>query len=426
MKRIFLLLLAVTAVAPLFAQNDHFAFNFFERMQELDNHNVLISPLSIKQAIGLAANSAQNETLSEILSLSDDESLGALNLRNQQEASVAIRHQYDTLSGVKLANSVWYKPEMITLSDAYRDSLINRYAAEIRAADFGTQAGVDSLNAWVSRQTNGLIPKLMESPDAYKLLSLVNAVYFKGTWWDEMFPAGNQAFRNADGSGTNVEMMQYGKADDNLYYQKDFIAFKKDFVSADEDEYLSYSMYFVMPRDPEHISNLTESVWQELLSNRITAELHVKMPKFDIGCNADIKPVLQDMGAFIHNQYADFEEVNKINHITRLKVDEKGAEAAAVTEIIVSAGIAEPQPIIDIEVDRPFYVVIKDRKMADPLFMGRVNFIKGENCEAPVAKIFSDIENVRSASPEKIMQNGQLIIRKDGKDYSVTGQLIRR
>lgn len=422
MKRFFLLFAVGAFLAPSFAQTDPFAFSFFEQMQRQSDQNVLVSPLSIKQAVGMAANNALDETLTEILSLSGDESLAALNQRNRHEAELALAHHTDTLSALNMANSVWYNPAAISLSQAYQDSLVAAYAAEMRTVDFGTQQGVDSLNAWVSRRTCGMIPQLMQEPDPFRWLSLINAVYFRGKWLNDMMPFGQRAFRNADGSGTNVEMMQYLDEYGNLFYHDDFVGFGKSFIGSHD---IDYSMFFVMPRDPEHIPVLTESVYHELLSNSMRVALSVKMPKFDIGCSADILPVLRDMGAFLHDQYADLPRVSAINHITRLKVDEKGAEAAAVTDICIEAGIGEDTPPVEIVLDRPFYVFISDRHMADPLFMGRVSYIQGPSCQAPVVEVFSGLQDVSLSAPEKLVRDGRLIIRKGGKEYSATGQLLR-
>lgn len=120
--RYFSLLLAAAISLSVVAQTDSFAFNFFEAMQGLNDQNVLVSPLSIKQAVGMAANGAQNQTITEILSLSDDESLGALNLRNEEERTLALNKLGNTYGTIlKVANSAWHSP-LTPFSAAFRDS----------------------------------------------------------------------------------------------------------------------------------------------------------------------------------------------------------------------------------------------------------------------------------------------------------------
>lgn len=170
---------------------------------------------------------------------------------------------------------------------------------------------------------------------------------------------------------------------------------------------------------------LTAEAWNELQSSKEHVQLYVSLPKFQIDCKENILPVLQDLGAFIHNEFDDMGSVSAINHFTRLSVDENGAEAAAVTdEILCGCPDLDPLPIVDIVVDRPFYVFIVDSRLPDPLFMGRVNFINGEACEAPVAKVFSGLDNLSLQKAEKKMINGHVVIRKKGMDYNVLGQQL--
>lgn len=414
--RHFSLLLATAISLSVAAQTDPFAFNFFEAMQGFNDQNVLVSPLSIKQAVGMAANGAQNQTLTEILSLSGDESLGALNLRNEEERTQALDKLGNTYGTIlKVANSAWHSP-LTPFSDAFRDSIQMHYTDEIRMVDFGSQAGVDSVNAWVNRNTCGLIPSVMNEPDPFLTVKLLNAIYFKGSW-EKIMSSEQKPFRNADGQGTTVDMMKYSELSTYLHYQNDFVGFHKHFTGF-------CSLFVVMPRDPNNIPMLTAEAWNELLNSKEHVHLNVSLPKFQIDCKENILPVLQDLGAFIHNEFDGMGNVTAINHLTRLSVDENGAEAAAVTDVTYETGFPDidPLPIVDIAVDRPFYVFIVDSRLPDPLFMGRVNFIEGEACEAPAANIFSDLDNLFLPKAEKKMINGHVVIRKNGMDYNLLGQ----
>jgi len=58
-------------------------------------------------------------------------------------------------------------------------------------------------------------------------------------------------------------------------------------------------------------------------------------------------------------------------HKTFVAVDEAGTEAAAATAVI-SSGTSEPTVDYTVNVDRPFYFLIRDRQTDIWLFFGRV------------------------------------------------------
>ena len=107
----------------------------------------------------------------------------------------------------------------------------------------------------------------------------------------------------------------------------------------------------------------------------------VSMPAFESSFEANINDVLQSLGA------TSMFDVNKANfslisdeslfvgdvlHKAKIRVDEKGSEAAAVTGI--SVGV-RGYPSADEEyfyVDRPFIYAIYDTKNEMPLFIGRM------------------------------------------------------
>ena len=66
--------------------------------------------------------------------------------------------------------------------------------------------------------------------------------------------------------------------------------------------------------------------------------------------------------------------VSQIEHAARVLINEEGCEAAAYTAIMVEAAAceAEPLPIIEMDLDRPFLFVITGLDGL-PLFIGAVN-----------------------------------------------------
>ncbi len=118
--------------------------------------------------------------------------------------------------------------------------------------------------------------------------------------------------------------------------------------------------------------------------------LHVNlyMPRFEIDGKYDLKTVLKGMGvtdAFdeIKVDFTKMSEVNRaissIYQLSKIIVDEKGTEAAALTLIEEATGIdlTRPEDYQDFKVDRPFYFTIQNRTTNTILFAGRVNHFDG-------------------------------------------------
>ncbi len=63
------------------------------------------------------------------------------------------------------------------ISDDYIASLKSKYAAEVFAG-----AGLDAVNGWVARKTEGRIPRMLDKLDPDAAAVLLDAVYFKARW----------------------------------------------------------------------------------------------------------------------------------------------------------------------------------------------------------------------------------------------------
>ena len=86
----------------LISINCSFQSTLFNRMnKEKEGENLIISPLSIYQALSLAANGANGQTLSEMLDLLQSDSLDELNKLNYQIISI-----FNEFSTIDIANAV--------------------------------------------------------------------------------------------------------------------------------------------------------------------------------------------------------------------------------------------------------------------------------------------------------------------------------
>ena len=102
MKNLVILTITLFLFSSL---NCSFQSTLFNRMnKEKIGENLIISPLSIFQALSLVANGARGETLSEMLDLLQTDSLDNLNKINYQIISI-----FKQFSTIDIANAVMSK-----------------------------------------------------------------------------------------------------------------------------------------------------------------------------------------------------------------------------------------------------------------------------------------------------------------------------
>jgi serpin B len=117
-----------------------------------------------------------------------------------------------------------------------------------------------------------------------------------------------------------------------------------------------------------------------------TTQILLGLPKLDVDFSTDLAKALEKMGmprAFDPNA-AQFDGmadipgapiyIGRVLHKTRVKVDEKGTEAAAATVVEMKDGAMAPrfQPVSMI-CDHPYLFAIVDEHSGAMLFLGVVN-----------------------------------------------------
>ena len=121
-----------------------------------------------------------------------------------------------------------------------------------------------------------------------------------------------------------------------------------------------------------------------MISNMSGVEVDVKLPSFESEYNTDLVDVLRGMGiekAFSSLE-ADFSEmtespvyISKVIHKAKIKVDEQGSEAAAVTDVVMGyTGMGPGGPVdftAEFHADRPFIYAITEVSTGAIFFIGQ-------------------------------------------------------
>ena len=345
---------------------------FFQQInKEFINKNLIISPLSAYQVLSLTSNGAKGKTLQEMLLALSSSSLNELN-----EVNIAILNAAKELNSLEIANAVMtsFIPEEKFSEIAYK------YESTIEALK-----DVDQVNYWCKVKTHEKIKKILDSIEPNTMMILLNAVYFKGTWTKKFDPNYTQQsnFYNfgQEKNAVSIDMM-FIKEKFN-YYEDELsqvieIPFAKDEISA----------LVFLPREENNINyfiaDLDEKKMKEYLNRMIPSTVELSLPKFELEFSTELNNVLQKLGmkeAF-NPAKADLTGMRKEGNIyiskviqkSYLKIDETGAEAAAVTAVVIKTrSIGEKNKRM--VVNRPFLLVIKSNKLPenyDALFMAKI------------------------------------------------------
>jgi len=365
--------------------SNEFGINLFKNIVSASDEaeNIMISSLSVSQALGMTWNGARGATrdeMTEMMGFSVD------NDAELNESNKTIREALlnaDNLIKTDIANSIWYR-NTFQINQDFVNVDKKFYDAEVKALDFtDTEGSKKTINNWVNNKTKGKIPEIVDEISADHIMFLINAVYFKGKWKYE-FKKDNtvdEPFHFANGKTESVKMM---------VQEADLDYFKS---SNSQGVALPYGnghfrMIVLLPDEgislKDYISGLDETSLSDNISSLHQNKIKVQLPKFKFKCDLELKNPLKELGmvSAFTGGLADLSGmgtpsnlvISKVKHKTFVEVDEEGTEAAAVTSVeikITSAGPGETYAIPFI-VNRPFLFLIQEKDTGAILFMGQV------------------------------------------------------
>lgn len=366
-----------------YAPVSDFGYHLFQKNTE-GTTNPVLSPVSAYIALTMAGNGANGTTKDEFYQL-----LGSNGEMTALSDDMMNRFPTDSENlKLSLANSAWIDNEF-TPDKEWLGTISSLYDAQAYHADLSTREAVDSINQWVSDNTQGLIKKMIEQPfeDDARLV-LFNTLYFKGTWRDPFIHemTYEQPFTTSDGKSVNVSMMHQRKS----YYDYLTNDYAEGVILPYADSNLS--LVALSPREGttvRELSNmLTSDMIVSLLDNRQESTyMNIDLPKFEITFDQILNDSLIELGlesAFDADK-ADLTGLGKADHdgniyisLVRqkadIRLDEEGTEAAAATEIAMaeatSLDIEQP---LNMVFDHPFLYMIMDMDTQIPLFIGIID-----------------------------------------------------
>lgn len=374
------------SMSQLFSQelrnSDKFAFSMLKNLAK--NENTFLSPYSIRTILSLCAEGASGTTLEEMqktLSLETDAT------KRQKEIQDIIKK----ISNVKdfqlvTTNMLWIEKSLEVL-DTYQKIAKDFYMAGAEVLGFkeNPENARKKINLFVEEKTNKMIKNLLPMGVITKETKMVltNTIYFKANW-EYGFDKKNTHKLDFKVNGEKDEKV-------DMMYQEKF--FKVGILDGNSVIQLPYkgnkvSMWVVLPKDkklPELLKNIDAKLWTALKNVVSKKDVRLYLPVFEFETKYMMASNLKAMGmptAF--GDVAQFSgisqktslKISEVIHQAKVKVEEKGTEAAAATAVVMTPKSSSHQSELQVpfvfKADHPFLFVIEHTETQEILFIGTV------------------------------------------------------
>jgi serpin B len=365
------------AEQELVNHSNDFAFNLFSKAQD-GKKSQIVSPISITYALGMLNNGAAGETQAQINNVLGFGNAGADSINTFCWKMLNVAPALDPQTRVMIANNIFLnkdfelKPDFIQKAKTF-------YNAEPETRDFHDGQTLGVINQWASDHTEQMIKKVLDensfNPEAVSYL--LNAIYFKGSWSRKFDKAStvDEPFNHAgDTEELTIRPMMHQTAKFEYGENNDLQALRLPYGNG------SFQMTVLLPKAETNALPKVPTVeeWQQMSQRMDSVLVDVKLPRFETDTDIDLKSIMSALGmtnAFDWEK-ADFRNFcNKSTYIglmkqsAKIKLDEEGTEAAAVTTIGVYTNSV---PIsINFHANHPFLYIISEKQTGAIFFIGQ-------------------------------------------------------
>lgn len=229
------------------------------------------------------------------------------------------------------------------------------------------------VNAWVEKQTNGLITDLLPPKSVSPLTDYIfaNALFFNGRWDKQFDPllTKDSDFHLLDGTKVRVPFMT-GNFRYHLDVYPSFKVLKLPYRMGSDwrENGRGFLMQIYLPDDkdglPAMLGTLASTPDDEEIPSYRAYMKELKLPRFKFGFDFEASEALKGLGLDL--------PLETILHKSCIEVDEVGSKAAAAAALrsIGACGPAEKK--YDFVADHPFLFLVKEWRSGVVLFLGQV------------------------------------------------------
>lgn len=361
----------------LVEQNNDFALKFFQNT--VGKSSYVASPLSITYLMAMLADGADGQTQKEMLQtlgwkdakLTDIDALCRMLIDNSGKL--------DKSTTINIANYIALNKNAELRKD-YVAKVQQNYLAGVESLDFNSSKSTERINGWCNKQTDGMIPSIIDQVDPSATLYALNAIFFNGSWTDKFNKnlTREENFRGYTRDIKKVQMMRMSH---------DFDYYESDSLQAVTLPYGNgaYEMTVILPREGVSVAEMLQGMDAKSLSSfrykMDECKVDLKFPRFTIEQKLELNDVISAMGSpSMFTSLADFSKmsgdqlyVSQMFQKAKIEVTEEGTKAAAVTAaVMMLTSLNPPEPRrVRFYADHPFVYVITQRASGAILFIGQ-------------------------------------------------------
>ena len=389
--------------------NNWFSLNFLKTVNEIDSKSFIYSPLSITYVLGMVNDAATGETEKELEQTLGFHEGGIQAVNEYCKKLIDGLPKVDDKVTLNIANAIFVN-KIFILKEQFQQDMQTYYDAKAESLDFKAAETLDHINDWCNEKTKGMIPTILDEVDPTMVSYLLNAIYFKADWASKFDEKNTRTETFTTESGfTKLPMM----------HQNVLIEYvNNDMFSAIKIPYGNgmWNMMVLLPGE----GFTTDDIINELATYGINGvegvlfcttgmseaeinaykfrphEVDLKLPRFETSSDTSnldtgepnkkkgLIGIMQKMGIYrafsdvlaeIPNMSTVPVYIDMMRQKAKIKVNEEGSEAAAVTvagmkEMSMGPNIVE-YPKATFHANRPFVYVIQEASSGVILFVGK-------------------------------------------------------
>lgn len=281
-------------------------------------------------------------------------------------------------STLRAAGGLWHAPDL-SLHPAFAAHVAGMLGAVPQAVPSGELAAI--VNAWVARETEGQIPRLLEDGAPNARLIAASAVALRGRWGTRFEPEATRParFRPATGGQVETPLMAVRLAASALLGRDmravmlPYAGGRYGFVAVRRTERSRTAptlgqLYASVAALPD--GSVAGTRWA-------TRDVAVRLPRFTLEVGGDVADALSRggygavIGTTLDAAATEPVLIREVIHKARIAVDEEGTTAAAATAAVGIRTMAPPPE--ELVFDQPFAFAVVDLARRFPVFTGVLN-----------------------------------------------------
>jgi len=376
--------------------NNGFTLNFLKTVNDVDKSgkSFIYSPLSITYVLGMVNDAAVGETEKELEQTLGFHEGGIQAVNDYCKKLIEGLPKVDEKVTLNIANAIFVN-KGYTLKQQFQQDMQTYYDAKAEALDFNAPETLEHINGWCNDKTYGMIPTILDNVDPLMVSYLLNAIYFKADWASKFDPKNTRTETfTTESNSTQLPLM----------HQKVLIQYAKNSIySSVSIPYGNgeWNMIIMLPED----GKTTDDIISNLASYGLTMygfcstmgdtfqpyEVDLKLPRFETSSDTNnlniekglvglmkkmgINLAFDDALATIPNMCELPLYIDMMRQKAKIKVNEEGSEAAAVTIAGMSYSSMGGGPIeypkATFHANRPFVYCIREASSGVILFVGK-------------------------------------------------------